>query len=82
MDITSDYSEKVKTAVTDRGTEQLVHQACNTFDFGSIFINMLYFNWVISLPVWKRGCKDILKSSCLVKNMASVSKGKKCVYHR
>lgn len=60
---TSDYIEKVKATVTDRGTEQFVHQACKMFDFGTIFISMLYFNWVISLLVWKRGYKDMLKSS-------------------
>lgn len=60
---TSDYIEKAKAVVADRGTEQFVHQACNMFDFGTVFINMLYFNSVISLPVWKRGYKDMLKSS-------------------
>lgn len=63
-------------------TEQFVHQACNMFDFGTIFINMLYFKWVISLPVWKRGYKDMLKSSCLVKNMASVAQGRKSITDR
>lgn len=45
----------MRTVVTDRGTKEFVHQA---FNFTSIFINMLYFNWVISLPLWKRGYKD------------------------
>lgn len=78
---TSDCIEKMKAAVTARRTEQFVYQACSMFDFGTIFINMLYFKWVISLPVWKRGYKDMLKSSCLVKNTASVAQGKKSIYH-
>lgn len=54
----SDYTEEMKIAVTDGETEQFVHQAYNTFDFGSIFINRLHSNWVISLPLQKRGYKD------------------------
>lgn len=44
--------------VTDGGAEQFVHQACNALSCASVFINTLYFNWVISSPLWKEGYKD------------------------